>query len=147
MKYELEIDRDKVPFSRRCADVVEKVLAGNTRDAAAETLHMARSTVNTHLEKAFAAYGVDNLQQLALILYTEGIAKGKRLLVFCLVICGGGNAVLPSNAYARDLVPRHVMQEQGRASFPINRLRVRGGSRLRSGTQLRLRQQTRRRDE
>lgn len=139
MDFEVEVDPRQSPLSPAENRVYALLVAGKPRDAMCVVLHRSIKTVDTHLLHIFQKLNVENSQQAITAGFVRGIVRARKALLLLLVVCSTGSAVLPSQAYA-------ALMDEPPAEMPMNRLRVRGGGRVRTGSQLRLRRQIRRRE-
>lgn len=124
MDFEVEIDTEQSPLSPAENRVYQLLIAGKPRDAMSLVLHRSIKTVDTHLLHIFQKLNVDNAQQAITVGFVRGIVKARQMLVLMLAVASGGNAVLPSRAYA------DVFDEPP-VEVPFHRVRVRGGGRAR----------------
>ncbi|MCX4186750.1 helix-turn-helix domain-containing protein [Methylophaga sp. OBS4] len=136
MDFEVEIDSDVSPLTPAENRVFALLVQGKTQQAMSVILHRSIKTVEAHLLHSYQKLGVDNSRQAITAAFVRGMVRARQILVLCLVLVSAGNAVLPSQAYASS-------SDSG-PEIPLNRLRVRGGARLRTGSQLKLRHPSRR---
>lgn len=99
---------------------------GRSRDATAKLRHRSKATINGQLHSAISKLDADNAINAIGIAVVKGILRFEQVLCLCLVVTLGFTSVMPSTAYAADLM------EQGPQSTdkPFARYRVRGQGRL-----------------
>lgn len=147
MKLHAEINTEASPLSKKENEVLRLLAEGVSRQQAAAILHRSFATINTHVNHILQKLDANNTAQAITIAFVDGILKAKKTLIWCLIITSAGNCFVPDKSYASDIAPDNILEAPGPAPvMPFNRLRIRT-ARGRSGTQLRLRTQTRKRED
>jgi DNA-binding CsgD family transcriptional regulator len=147
MEYHVEVNRELSSLSKKEGKVFGLSAEGLLRPAIAERLKRSRGTVNTHFNHILQKLEVENIQQAIAVGFIKGILVCRDKLPMVMFVCGSLTSVygglIPSDAYARpanDWSPAPIEQ-------PYRHSRQRGGHRVRSGAQLRLRVQRRKRED
>ena len=147
MEYHVEVNTDQSPLSKKENEVFGLSAQGLLRPAIAERLHRSRGTINTHFNHILQKLEVENIQQAIAVGFIKGILVCRDKLPMLAIVMGSLTSVygglMPSDAYARpanDWSPAPIEQ-------PYRHSRQRGGQRVRTGAQLRLRVQRRKRED
>lgn len=143
MDIDVEFVEEKSPLTKAENQVGALLPRGLTIKEMAVSLHRSVKTVETHLGHIYQKLDVVNDKQAITVMFLRGIVKARQALLLCLVVCSAGNAVLPSQAYART----ENDWSEAPVDAPMNRMRVRGGTQARTGSRLQLRRPTRRRED
>ena len=125
MKLNAIVDADRSPLSKRENEVLALMARGLSRPAIANFICRSKHTIDHHFEHIFEKLDADNSTQAVAIGMMRGFLRVSKHLCVLLAVITTFNAILPSSAMASD--------------YPVTRVRVRGGSAIRSGNQISLR--------
>lgn len=147
MDYRVEVNEDLSNLSKKENEVYRLAAEGRLRPAIAKLLHRSPGTINTHFNHILQKLNVENVHQAIAVGFIKGILVCRDKLPMLAIVFGSLTSVygglMPSTAYARpanDWSPAPIEQ-------PYRHSRQRGGARVRSGSQLRLRVQRRKRED
>lgn len=105
---------------------------GHTRDEVAKLHHRAKATINGQLHSAISKLEADNAISAIGIAVVKGILRYEQVLCLCLMVTLGFSSLVPSPAYAIDLLdkqPADIEQPFARYRVRTPRVRVRSGRR------------------
>jgi DNA-binding CsgD family transcriptional regulator len=138
----VDFDKSKAPeLTDKEAECLRLSAEGLQKPAIAKELARSISTVKSHLDSAYKKLGVHNINQALSHGFIKGFLKGRDVMLFVLVVNSVTSLLTPNDAYAHD----DWSEEQH--SSDMQRNRKRGGSRTRTGNQLRLRKPIRRKED
>lgn len=126
MKYKVAFDPKNELLTPKETETLALRAEGLSRQQVADLRHRAKATVNGQMHSILTKLDADNVVNAIAIAVISGILRYEKMLCLCLVAASAFSVVVPSPAYAADLL------EQAPSSIeqPFARYRVRGQGRL-----------------
>lgn len=136
MEYNVDVDVERSPLSRKENEVYQLAAQGKYRTAIQAILNRSPGTINTHFNHILQKLDAENIQQAITIGFIKGILKSRdKLPLLAFIALTTFGSCMPSTVYATAFSDWGNSQQQ-----PINRSRQRGRSRthVRSSSSIRV---------
>lgn len=132
MKYKVAFDPQNELLTPKETETLALRAEGLSRQQVADLRHRAKATVNGQMHSILTKLDADNVVNAIAIGIIKGILRYEQVLCLCLVVALGGSCLVPSPAYAKDLLesePTDIEQPFARYRVRAPRVRVRSGRR------------------